>query len=65
MCTPVIVVRDLGKPALVEIDDVARLAGTLVGVRHTAPEGLAVSLAATPVPSRMPSKRRGSFSAAL
>ena len=28
------------KPIDVEIDDIARLAGTLAGVRHAAPEGL-------------------------
>ena len=30
-----------GKPVLVGIDDVARLAGALAGVRYTAPRGLA------------------------
>ena len=30
-----------GKPALVDIDDVARLAESLAGVRRTTPEGLA------------------------
>jgi len=34
--------RDAGKPAFVEIDDVAQLAEALAGVRRTAPEGLAV-----------------------
>ena len=30
-----------GKPVLVEMDDVARLAGALAGLRRTAPRGLA------------------------
>ena len=42
MFIPVIVIRQTQKAGSVEIDDVARLAEALTGVRRTAPEGLAV-----------------------
>ena len=37
----VIALAQAGKRVLVEMDDVARLAGALAGVRRTAPQGLA------------------------